>query len=148
MSRKYDAGKDNYKNQHGKDGQVTRHILANDTLEHYGANSVKYQQAQAETNGVNYRMGQHATNNRDKVIDNAWHREVFVPGGSYDPRAIASHATCPMSQQQQYDHLHSRFEVAKEMYNETGDHKYKMMGKDLRDIALDKLNGDGREWRM
>ena len=98
-------------------------------------------------------MGDISVNTRDRLVDNAWHREVFThPGFSaasvergYDASHLSSKG---VNHQQQLDRIHARFDVAKKSYETTGENKYFMMQKDLRGIADDHLSADLREFRL
>lgn len=141
--RPYDAGKNAYARDHRtSSAQQTRHIVANVTMEHYGVSTSRY----AAVGGGNYRMGSAATNVRDRLVDNAFHREVFGLGsGCYDPAALAGRG---VSRQQQLDALGTRFDHSKAMYNAGGGHQFKMMMQDYRQVASDRLGADLRQFRM
>ena len=152
MARAFDAGKADYAKAHRTSSeQDTRHIISNSTLEHYGASPEKYAKGVAADN---YRMGSQDTNrSRDTRLDNAIIGETFRdagnPGG-YDSKALTrpTAAASGLSYQQQLDGVGARFDAAKSAYETTGEYKYFMMQKDLRDIATDKLDGDGRQFRL
>jgi len=151
MSRDYDAYKNSYGNAHRSyAGQQTRHILGNDLLSHYGASTSRYADAQRSTEGINYRMGGVATNGRDTRIDNAVISTVFAGqrGGGYDAYALANNCSHSISYQRQADALGQRFDTAKAMYQQTGEHKYFMMCRDFRAVADNNLQVDLRQWRM
>ena len=101
-------------------------------------------------------MGSAATNARDRVLDNAWLGHSFSDAGSkvhrkgYDAHMLTKYdGKCgTISYQQQVDGLHQRFHTAKTAYEQTGEHKYLMMQKDLREIATSQLDADGRQWRL
>ena len=153
MSRQFDYGKDSYgQDNRAYAGQQTRHILGNDLLEHYGANPTNYQQFASQ----NYRMGNSATNGRDSRLDNAIIGNEFsgtrFDGGcgynAYDLTKNSSGGNRGMSYQQQLNGIGARFDAAKTAYAETGEHKYYMMQRDLRNIADDHLDADLRCFRM
>ena len=149
---KFDHGQSQYRQSHS--GAATRHIVGNVVMEHYGVNPSNYNQ----WSSGNYRMGSTATNDRDKRIDNAWLGHAFHDAGAadhrqgYDAHFLAHNEGDAkggaISYQQQRNALGQRFDRCKDAYAATGEHKYLMMQKDLRDIALNQLNGDGREWRL
>ena len=142
--RPYDAGKSAYARDHRtSSAQHTRHIVANETMEHYEVSTARY----AAVGGSNYRMGSSATNTRDRLIDNSFHREVFGTGsgGGYDAAALAGRG---VSRQQQLDALGTRFDHAKQMYQAGGGHQFKMMMQDYRDVAGSRLGADLRQFRM
>ncbi len=145
MSRPFDIYLPQYRSSHSAGGQVTRHLLANDLLEHYGASRSNYREAMSQTGGVNYRMGNSSTNSRDRWVDNGIVGSVFGVGREYDADKLASRG---LSYHQQGNYLGTRFDTAKRMYESTGEHKYYMMQKDIRQVAKDNLNIDGREWRL
>ena len=101
--RAFDGGKDAYKKAHaGAPGRHTRHILANNLLELYGADPEKYALV---AEGINYRMGGRELNlSKDKKVDNGVLRAVFQ-GGVYDAQHIAS-GEHPVTLQQQRALLH------------------------------------------
>ena len=71
-------GQKQYRDQHPQGhhkGQHTLHAIGKETLEHYGASADNYAQ---HTSQGNYRMGDISVNTRDRLVDNAWHREVFT----------------------------------------------------------------------
>jgi hypothetical protein len=154
MSRAYDHGKQQYAKEHrSSSDQQTRHILANDLLSHYGVNQGNYR----EWSDGNYRMGSVDTNSRDRRLDNAIASEVFhdVGSGGYNAAALTKATTTKsgrtiagMSYQQQLDAVGARFEAAKDAYERTGEYKYYMMQKDLRQVAQDHLDGDMRQFRL
>ena len=153
MSRPFDSGKARYSSVHRSESgpvQHTRHIIADSMLQHYGASARNYASSVAEHN---YRMGSVATNARDSRLDRHIIGHAFYDAGragGYDAqeltRATASHAG--LSLQQQRNGISQRFQVAKQAYAETGEHKYFMMQKDLRDIADNHLGADLRGFRL
>jgi hypothetical protein len=152
MSRQFDYGKNSY----GQDnrvygGQQARHYLGNDLLEHYGANPSNYKQFADQ----NYRMGTSSTNGRDTRLDNAIIGEVFNGtrfdgGNGYNAQDLTrpTGSNRGMSYQQQLNGIGARFDTAKTAYAETGEYKYFMMQKDLRDIAEEHLDADLRGFRL
>ena len=157
MSRPFDAGKSSYRKDHlrSNSGQQTRHLLGDDFMQHYGAKSDNYSQWCDN----NYRMGSKQTNDRDRMIDNALLGSIFNDAGSkhhrqngYDANYLAVNQgdrKCGrISYQQQRDAIGSRFDAAKIAYETTGEHKYLMIQKDLRDVAMKNLDADGRQWRL
>mmetsp|Transcript_26301 Transcript_26301/g.44382 ORF Transcript_26301/g.44382 Transcript_26301/m.44382 type:complete len:154 (-) Transcript_26301:226-687(-) len=149
MSRQFDHGKYAYGQEHRSyHGQNARHYLGNDMLEHYGANPNNYQ----EFSGSNYRMGNTRTNGRDTRLDNQIIGEVFSGFGSgYDAYGLTQRSASGhtgLSYQQQLDGVGARFDTAKAAYEATGEYKYYMIQKDLRDIAGEHLNGDMRQFRL
>ena len=145
MSRAFDQGKNAYGAEHrAYAGQNARHILGNDFLEHYGANPNNYGAYCHD----NYRMGDTAVNGRDTRLDNAIIGEVFSDAGhrqGYDAQRLANGG---ISRQQQLDRVGARFDMAKQAYQATGEHKYLMMQKDLRMIADQHLDADLRGFRL
>lgn len=147
-------GQSEYREQHlnPNGNQVARHIIPVDHLEHYGANIGRYQQAMSDTNGsANYRMGSDATNSRDIRIDNQIKRQVFgLSGGSfsstaqYNPYVLRDNG---ISHNQQLQAIGARFDHARDMHARTGDNAYMQMQRDLRGIAREHWNIDGRQWR-
>ena len=96
-------------------------------------------------------MGSVETNTRDRVIDNAITREVFglntrggITNRGFDGDHMAQHG---ISHNQQLQALGTRFDHAKDMHARTGEYKYLMMQNDIRGIAMDGWNVDGRQWR-
>lgn len=151
MSRPFDHGRAAYAAEHRADSdQHTRHILADSLLGYYHAKPEKY----AEWSDQNYRMGSVATNTRDSRLDSHIISEVFGAGkrgtAGYDAYELTqSTATAAgLSYQQQLAGISQRFGRAKEAYETTGEYKYFMMQKDLRDIASDHLDGDMRKFRL
>ncbi|GMI30656.1 hypothetical protein TrCOL_g2239 [Triparma columacea] len=154
MSRSYDYGKDDYGGNHRSyPGQNTRHILAVELLGSYGCNSVNYE----EVADFNYRMGSKDTNTRDQLIDNRIIAQNFsdsrYPNLSYTASDAADLANNPehtynVSYQQQINALHQRFMAAMNAYQQTGEYKYFMIMKDIREIAGNALNCDLREFRL
>ena len=147
MARPFDHGKARYRREHMTDSeQETRHILADNLLQHYGAKPENY----ATISDSNYRMGSTATNTRDRRLDAAIVHEVFEPGRSYDAARLAkpSGSCAGLSYQQQRDAIGRRFDMARQAYEETGEYKYYMMQKDLRDIASEHLDADLRQFRL
>jgi hypothetical protein len=159
-ARAYDAGLNAYRNDHrvypGQNeeerSQVTRHIVSNETMEHYGVNPQNYALAQNLTGGVNYRMGSTYTNDRDRRLDNAFIGEVFRGQGSgYDAFELtrpSGTGNPGLSYQQQGNALGQRFEAAKRMYALTGDRQFYNMALDFKNVARENLTVDGRQWRM
>lgn len=148
MSRPFDAGKDAWKESHRVPGagQQTRHILADNLLQHYGAKPENY----AVWCDNNYRMGSVGTNSRDIRIDNMIIGEVFGIGKSYNAQSLTEPTSRHngLSYQQQLNAIGARFDAAKTAYSQTGEHKYLMIQKDLRDIAEGHLNADLRGFRL
>lgn len=147
MSRQFDYDKQNYGNAYGYRDQHVRHILADNMLGSYGANPARYAPVAFDNN---YRMGPPATNMRDVRIDNQWHNHTF--GNSpYDAYALANNssraASGKIGYQQQLNAVGTRYDTARSLYQQTGEHKYKMMCDDLRDIAVHQLDADGRQFR-
>ena len=148
MSRKFDHGKNNYAREHRNDDaeekQHTKHYIANSTMEHYGAKPENYKQFSSS----NYRMGSSASNGRDTRLDNALIGEHFSDAGhsgGYNSQRLAAGG---LNKEQQLQGIGNRFDVAKEAYERTGEHKYLMMQKDLRDTADTHLNADMRGFRI
>eukprot|EP01040_Poterioochromonas_malhamensis_P016369 gene16369-18564_t len=150
MSRTYDSGKYSYAKDHRipNSGQETRHLIANQTLELYGVKVDNYSEHAAE---LNYRMGSKTSNTIDRLIDNEFHRAVFdgtSRSSNYDYDAYYLANNKGVSYQQQIDRFKDRFDTAKEMYDRTGEYKYYMMQKDIRDIVDNKLDVDLRGFRL
>lgn len=143
MSRAFDHGKNSYKIEHKMSAdQQTKHYLSNELLLHYGANPSNYR----EHSWNNYRMGSVASNGRDTRIDNALIGEHFRgQGRGYDAQQLASGG---ISYNQQLQAIGNRFDRAKHAYETTGEHKYYMIQKDLRQTAAEHLNADLRGFRM
>jgi hypothetical protein len=155
MSRPFDHGKGKYRKDHKARGdQAALHILADDVLQHYGANERKYK----DWSHLNYHLGPESNNTRDRVLDNMWVRSIFKPGthaessqfktGEYDATKLTKLAQHKITIQQQIDRLLLRFETAKAAYKITGEYKYITMQKDLRYLADTNLNVDLTEWRV
>jgi len=147
-SRKFDHGKNQWAKEHrdSSQPQETRHYLADIYLQHYGANPGNYQ----EWSDFNYRMGSKETNTRDRRLDNALLGATFYDAGwkdGYDAHRLTQTAHGLTLQQQAYG-IQQRFQRAQEAYLATGEHKYYMMQKDLREVADKHLNCDMREFRL
>ena len=94
----------------------------------------------------NYRMGSSKTNGLDTRIDNALIGEFFKgQGDGYDRSYLAKQG---ISNQQQLNAIGKRFDVAKQAYETTGEYKYYMMQKDLRQVAEQQLGADLRGFRL
>ena len=133
MSRTYDAGKDAYGRAHRDySGQHVRHLLANAILEEVGADVEAYAR---EAENYNYRMGGEQTNlHVDKIIDNGIMAKI-QDTGAYDAKKIAKEVG--ISYDQQFGHIGTRFDAAKNMYSATNDSAYKRIMHVLHDIAHD-----------
>jgi hypothetical protein len=74
----------------------------------------------------------------------------YASGGDYS----ASAASGPSGDayyappQEQLERVAAKFNVAAEVYRETGDSRTRDYMSDLSDIARNELNGDGRQWRV
>mmetsp|Transcript_8912 Transcript_8912/g.7957 ORF Transcript_8912/g.7957 Transcript_8912/m.7957 type:complete len:152 (-) Transcript_8912:10-465(-) len=148
MSREYDDGKNQYKKRHRtKQEQETRHILSNDLLKHYNVDEAKYAKAQANTGGINYKMGNHETNVKDRVIDNALIDSIFNRK-EYDAIKLNNQSDNRITYQEQVDLIGIRFDCAKSMRKQTEEKTYLQMQKDFFKIADKKLNVDRREWKL
>ena len=152
MARPFDFGKNQYAKHHRDPSadQQTRHILADDLLQHYGAKPENYREW--ATDG-NYRMGSAATNTRDRMLDRHIVGEAFSDAGrasGYDAQYLArgTKNTPGMSYSQQINALGARFDAAKQGYATTGEHKYLMIQKDIRSIADTHLDADLRGFRL
>lgn len=143
MSRKFDYGRENYGNEHrSHEGQQTKHYLAHATLQHYGAKPENYREFAEH----NYRMGSRESNTRDRLIDNALIGEYFRDEGpGYDAQRLAAQG---ISYGQQLQAIGKRFNMARGAYETTGEYKYYMMQKDLRDAASTHLDGDLRGFHL
>ena len=145
MSRKFDHGKSSYAKEHRTSSeQETRHYIADSTMQHYGAKPSNY----TEFSSSNYRMGSKDTNSRDRMIDNALIGEHFMDAGHSEGYSASRLAQNGISRQQQLDALGVRFDVAKVAYEATGEHKYLMMQKDIRETANEHLDADLRQFRL
>ena len=97
-------------------------------------------------------MGREDTNTRDRLIDNRIIAQNFSDT-RYTAEDAADLANNPehtynVSYQQQINALHQRFMAAMNAYQQTGEYKYFMIMKDIREIAGNALNCDLREFRL
>jgi hypothetical protein len=147
MSRPYCHGLSAYARQHRIPDQECRHKLAVMVLEAARVNEGTYSQHDAQ---INYRMGSFETNRHiDIPIDNGIVNVIRSKNPkSYDAGALARRGDHPIALQQQYEHLRTRFQAAREFYDATHDNAYVMIMTVLRAIAGECLNGDLREWRI
>lgn len=121
MSRAFDHGKSDYARGHRRSSdQDTKHYLSNDLMLHYGAKPSNY----ALFSDMNYRMGSKASNGRDTRIDNALIGEHFRDAGHSGGYSASRLAGGGITRDQQLQALGNRFDVAKEAYRTTGEHKY------------------------
>jgi len=147
MSRPYCEGLHSYARQHRIPDQECRHKLAVMVLEAANANERLYAQHDEQ---INYRMGSFETNRHvDIPIDNG----IVNVIQSRDPHAynaseLAHRHQYPIAHQQQYEHLRTRFQAAREFFDATHDRAYVTIMSAIRAIAGECLNGDMREWRI